>query len=155
MRKVLQPGFDAEPEGCHVLLGISLPGQNRHVAAMQQFRLTLGLTVDEWVSEIRGWMDLHREKFLALIDAVDRGDFGTLVVAHQARLARFGFEFLKPVAGRGACEAIVANQEALPPQRELVEYLQAIVHAFVRRLDGLRRYEKELKPPDLTGAGQR
>ena len=44
----------------------------------------------------------------------------------------------------------MANQESLSPQRELVEDLLAIVDVFSCRLDGLRRYEKQLK---TEGAG--
>ncbi|MFU8855349.1 IS607 family transposase, partial [Micromonospora sp. SL1-18] len=74
----------------------------------------------------------------------------TLVVAHKDRLARFGFDLLEHVAARGGCEIVVANQEALPPQRELVEDLLAIVGSFSCRLDGLRRYERELEGAVLT-----
>jgi predicted site-specific integrase-resolvase len=125
------------------------------VAAMQQFCLARGLAVDEWVSEVGGGMNLRREKFLALMDAVDRGEVATLVVAHQDRLARFGFDLLEHLAARGGCEIVVANQESLSPQQELVEDLLAVVHTFSCRLDGLRRYEKELKRADLAVGGDR
>ena len=65
--------------------------------------------------------------------------------AHEDRLARFGFDYLEHVATRNGCEIIVANQESLSPQQELVEDLLAIVHTFSCRLYGLRRYEKTLK----------
>ena len=43
------------------------------------------------------------------------------------------------------CEIIVANQESLSPQQELVEDLMAIIHCFSGRLYGLRNYSKEIK----------
>lgn len=112
---------------------------------MEQFCLARGLAVDEWISEIDGGMNLRRKKFLALMDAVDRGEIATLVVVHKDRLARFGFEFLEHVAARNSCQIVVANQESLSPQQELVEDLLAIVHTFSCRLYALRRYEKTLK----------
>ncbi|WP_406601266.1 IS607 family transposase [Micromonospora yasonensis] len=123
--------------------------------AMQQFCLARGLAVDEWISEAGGGMNLRRKKFLALMDAVERGEVGTLVVAHKDRLARFGFELLEPLAARGGCEIVVASQEPLSPQQELVEDLLAIVRTFSGRLDGLRRYAKALKGADLTMEGDR
>jgi putative resolvase len=156
VRKVLQPGFgDGDQRRVAVYCRVSSAGQKAdlasQVAAMQQFCLARGLAVDEWISEVGGGMNLRREKFLVLMDAIDRGEVGTVVVAHKDRLARFGFDFLEHVAARNDCEIIVANQETLSPQQELVEDLLAIVHTFSCRLDGLRRYEKELKGTDLTG----
>ncbi|MEV0809213.1 IS607 family transposase [Micromonospora sp. NPDC050200] len=159
VRRVLRPGFDAGRRKVVVYCRVSSSGQRSdlasQVAAMQQFCLARGLAVDEWVSEVGGGMDLRREKFLALMDAVDRGEVATLVVAHKDRLARFGFDFLEHVAARNGCEIIVANQESLSPRQELVEDLLAVVHAFSCRLYGLRRYEKELEGADLTVAGGR
>ena len=86
------------------------------------------------------------------MDAVESGDVATLVVAHKDRLVRFGFDYIEHVAGRNDCQIIVANQESLSPQQELVEDLLAIVHMFSCRLYGLRRYEKALKD-ELTGKG--
>ncbi|MBM0230226.1 IS607 family transposase [Micromonospora sicca] len=157
VRKVLQPGLDADRRRVVVYCRVSSPGQKADLASqvesMQQFCLARGLAVDEWVSEVGGGLNLRRKKFLALMDAIDRGEVATLVVAHKDRLARFGFEFLEHVAARNNCEIVVANQEALSPQQEMVEDLLAIVHTFSCRLYGLRRYEKELKGADLTTGG--
>jgi putative resolvase len=40
---------------------------------------------------------------------------------------------------------LVANQESLSPQQELVEDLMAIIHWFSCRLYGWRNYSKEIK----------
>ncbi|WP_346535029.1 IS607 family transposase [Micromonospora sp. DPT] len=159
VRKVMQPGFDTTRRKVVVYCRVSSPGQKADLASqvesMQQFCLARGLAVDEWVSEVGGGMNLRRKKFLALMDAIARGEIATLVVAHKDRLARFGFDFLEHVAARNGCEIIVANQESLSPQQEMVEDLLAIVHTFSDRLYGLRRYEKELKGADLTAGEDR
>jgi predicted site-specific integrase-resolvase len=159
VRSVLQPGFDAGRRKVVVYCRVSSPGQKSdmasQMAAMQQFCLARGLAVDEWISEVGGGMDLRRKKFLALMDAVDRGEVATLVVAHTDRLARFGFELLEYVAARGDCEVVVVNQESLSPWQELVEDLLAIVRAFSCWLYGLRRYEKELEGAGLIMEGDR
>jgi predicted site-specific integrase-resolvase len=142
VRSVLQPGFDADRRKVVVYCRVSSPGQKvdlaSQVAAMQQSCLARGLAVNEWISGVGGGMDFRRKKFLA-----------------KDRLARFGFDLLEHLAARGGCEIVVANQESLSPQQELVEDLLATVHTFSRRLDGLRRYEKELKGADLTMEGDR
>ncbi len=154
IRCVLQPGFNAATRRTVVYCRVSSPGQKddlaSQVASMERFCLARGLAVDEWISEIGGGMNLRREKFLAVMDAIENGDIGVLVVAHKDRLARFGFDYIEHVATRNGCQLIVANQESLSPQQELVEDLLAIVHTFSCRLDGLRRYEKTLRD-ELTG----
>ena len=156
IRAVLRPVFYASARRVVVYCRVSSPGQKddlaSQVTSMEAFCLARGLAVDEWVSEIGGGMNLRREKFLAVMDAVESGDVATLVVAHKDRLVRFGFDYIEHVAGRNDCQIIVANQESLSPQQELVEDLLAIVHMFSCRLYGLRRYEKALKD-ELTGKG--
>jgi predicted site-specific integrase-resolvase len=157
VRTVLQPGFNAATRRTVVYCRVSSPGQKDDLASqitsMEQFCLARGLAVDEWISEIGGGMNLRRTKFLAVMDAIESGDIGILVVAHKDRLARFGFDYIEHVADRNGCQIIVANQESLSPQQELVEDLLAIVHTFSCRLYGLRRYEKAIKD-DLTGGGE-
>jgi predicted site-specific integrase-resolvase len=146
---VLRPGFGTTPRGVVVYSRVSSSGQRNdlasQVAAMERFCEGRGLAVTEWVSEVGGGMNFRRRKFLALLDKIIAGEVSTVVVAHQDRLARFGFELIEWLATKHGCEIIVANQETLSPQQELVEDLLAIVHVFSCRLYGLRRYEKQLK----------
>jgi predicted site-specific integrase-resolvase len=124
---------------------------------MERFCIARGLAVDEWLTEIGGGMDLTRRTFLAVMDAIERGEIATLVIAHQDRLARFGFDYLEHVATNNDCDIVVANQQALSPDQELVHDLVAVVHTFSGRLSGLRRYEKTLKKTlkDELGDGAR
>ncbi|MFC9615494.1 IS607 family transposase [Streptomyces sp. NPDC056910] len=157
VRKMLHPGFDELTRRTIVYCRVSSPGQKddlaSQVTAMEEFCRGRGLAVDEWVREIGGGMNLKRKKFLALMDAIERGEVGTLVIAHKDRLARFGFEYLEYVAEKNGCTILVANQESLSPQEEMVQDLLAIVHTFSCRLYGLRKYEKTLKG-ELTGCGR-
>jgi predicted site-specific integrase-resolvase len=157
IRKVLQLGFDERSRRTVVYCRVSSPGQKDDLAsqvkAMEQFCIARGLTVDEWLTEIGGGMNLTRRRFLAVMDAIERGEIATLVIAHKDRLARFGFDYLEHVAKKNDCDIVVANQQSLSPDQELVQDLLAVVHTFSCRLDGLRRYEKTLK--DELGDGGR
>jgi hypothetical protein len=106
---------------------------------MERFCIARGLAVDEWLTEIGGGMDLTRREFLAVMDAIERGEIATLVIAHQDRLARFGLDYLEGVATKNDCDIVVANQQSLSPDQELVHDLVAVVHTFSSRLSGLRR----------------
>lgn len=151
---VLTPGFSPDSRKTVVYCRVSSAGQRDDLAsqrdAMEIFCAGRGLTVDDWVCEIGGGINLTRPKLLDTMNKIKAGMVSTLVVAHKDRLARFGFDYLSHEATNAGCEILVANHESTSPQREMVEDLLAIVHTFSRRLYGLRRYEKQLKT-DLAG----
>lgn len=152
---VLRPGFVREGRKVIVYCRVSFVSQREDLAsqraAMETFCLGRGLAVDEWVSEIGGGMDLLRPKLLDVMSRVKAGRVSTLVLAHTDRLARFGFDYLAHEAASAGCDLLVANQESLSPQREMVADLLAVVHTFSGRLHGLRRCAEQLKTGDLTG----
>jgi predicted site-specific integrase-resolvase len=115
------------------------------VTAMEQFCLARGIAVDTWVKEIGGGMNFKRKAFLSLMSQIQLGEIKSLIIAHKDRLVRFGFDYFQVMAQENGCEIIVANQEHLSPQHEMVEDLMAIVHTFSCRLYGLRKYKKVLK----------
>jgi len=89
-------------------------------------------------------LNFQRKKFLALMEAVGRGEIKTLVVAHRDRLTRFGFEWFELYAALHGCEIVVLNHEHLSPEEEMVQDLMTIVDCFSSRLCGLRNYRKKL-----------
>jgi putative resolvase len=115
------------------------------VAAMQTYCLGGGIAVDQWITEIGGGMNFKRKHFLTLVDGIQRGEIQKILIAHKDRLMRFGFDLFSHIANENGCEIVVANQESLSPQQEMVEDLMAIVHTFSCRLYGMRKYKQSLK----------
>lgn len=115
------------------------------MVAMQTFCLGAGIPVTEWHKEIGGGLNFKRKIFLSLFDRVEAGEISQIVIAHKDRLCRFGFDFFERFAELHGCKIIVANQEKLSPQEELVSDMLAIIHSFSSRLYGLRKYKKNLK----------
>ena len=103
------------------------------------------IQVDEWLMEIGGGLNFEREHFLALIDAIIDGQIERVLLAHQDRLARFGYELLAHLCEKHRCELLVLNTETLSPEQDLVQDLMTIVDCFSSRLYGLRNYRKALK----------
>jgi putative resolvase len=130
---------------CRVSSTSQKPELQNQVLAMETFCLNRGLSVDDWVSEIGGGLNFKRKKFLSVMMSMLKGEISTIVVAHKDRMCRFAFEFIQELATSVNCEIIVANQESMSPQQELVEDLMAIIHCFSCRLYGLRNYSKEIK----------
>ncbi|MGX9220152.1 IS607 family transposase [Massilia varians] len=92
-----------------------------------------------------GGLNFGRKHFLALMDAIGRGEVATLVLAHRDRLTRFGFDWFAHHAALHGCELLVLNQERLSPEQEMVQDLMTIVHCFSSRLYGLRNYRRQLR----------
>jgi len=67
-----------------------------------------------------------------------------VVVAHQDRLSRFGFELIRHLCATHDCHLVVMKSAQGSPEQELVQDMLTIVHCFAARLDGLRTYRKAL-----------
>jgi predicted site-specific integrase-resolvase len=130
---------------CRVSSRSQLPDLKSQVESMRSFCLGGGIAVDEWLEEIGGGMNFKRKVFLPLFDRIERGEIAQLIIAHKDRLVRFGFDFFEIFAQKHGCQIVVANQEQLSPQQEMVEDLMAIVHCFSSRLYGLRNYKTKIK----------
>jgi putative resolvase len=103
------------------------------------------IEVDEWIMEVGGGLNFKRKQFLSLVDAILEGQVERVVLAHQDRLARFGYHLLVHLCQTHQCELLVMNTEELSPEQELVQDLITITHCFSSRLYGLRNYRKALK----------
>lgn len=149
LRKALRIDLPDIEKKVIVYCRVSSPGQKDdlrlQLQAMQTFCLGAGLAVDEWIEEVGGGMNFKRKKFLSLMQRIEAGEIKQLVMAHKDRFVRFGFEYFEVFAAQHGCKFVVANQEQLSPQQEMVEDLMAIVHTFSSRLYGLRNYKKQIE----------
>ena len=103
------------------------------------------IAVDEWMMEVGAGLNFKRKQFLSLVDAIVEGQVERVILAHQDRLARFGYQLLVHLCETHQCELLVMNTEELSPEQELVQDLITITHCFSSRLYGLRNYRTALK----------
>ena len=104
---------------CRVNLQSQRPDLKNQRLTLEQFCTARGLANVEFIEEIGGGMNFSRKRFLALMDAVDAGEIGTVILAHKDRLTRFGYEWLERFCQQHGCEMLVLNQEHLSPEQEL------------------------------------
>ena len=136
---------------------VSRAGQRDELAsqvkAMEQYCRAGAIAVDEWIQEVGGGMNFRRKRFLAMIERIQRGEIERILIAHKDRLVRFGFDLPDHLSREHGCGIVVVNQESLSPEQEMAEDLQAIVHTFSCRLDGMGKYRKQIKE-DFPGSRQ-
>ena len=113
---------------CRVSSPAQRPDLQNQRAALEQYTQARGIVVDEWVLEIGRGLNFERKRFLAVVDAIVVGEVKCLVIAHQDRLARFGFPLLRHLCEIHETELLVMNTETLSPEQELVQDLMSIVH---------------------------
>jgi len=130
---------------CRVSSQAQKPDLLNQQAVLQDYCKQEGIRVDEWISEIGGGLNFERKQFLKLIDAILGGEVACVVLAHQDRLARFGYKLLVHLCRTHQCKLVVMNTETLSPEQELVQDLITITHCFSSRLYGLRNYRKALQ----------
>ena len=130
---------------CRVSSQAQKPDLLNQQAVLQDYCKQEGIRVDEWISEIGGGLNFERKQFLKLIDAILGDEVACVVLAHQDRLARFGYKLLVHLCRTHQCKLVVMNTETLSPEQELVQDLITITHCFSSRLYGLRNYRKALQ----------
>src|SRR5258706_1802078 len=66
----------------------------RHV--LDEFCKQRQMQVNEWIMEIGGGLNFQRKEVLRLVDAILDGQVERGGLAHQDRLARFGYQLMSP-----------------------------------------------------------
>ena len=108
----------------------------------------------EIVSDVGSGLNFKRRGLLSILERVHTGDKLRVVVAYRDRLARFGTELIETLLERNGGELVVLNQRDLSPEEEITTDLIAILTVFGARVNGLRRYRKEIKE-DTSLPGRR
>lgn len=137
---------------------VSFPSQKSDLKnqrdAIERFCLAKGLTPSDWIEEVGGGMNFKRKKFNDLMRRVELNEVSEIIIAHQDRLVRFGFEWFESFCKNHGTKIIVLNAQSLSPEAELTRDLLSIIHCFSSRLYGLRRYKKEITKACKSEAGK-
>jgi putative resolvase len=127
---------------CRVSSQAQQPDLANQKRILEQYCRQQHIEVDEWITEIGGGMNFKRKQFLRLVDQILAGEVERVIVAHQDRLARFGYSLFVHLCHTHQCQLVVMRSELLSPEQELVQDLITITHCFSSRLYGLRNYRK-------------
>ena len=99
----------------------------------------------EIFKDIGSGINFNRKGFKTILEYAETGVLREVVVAHRDRMCRFGFELVKWFIERNAGKLLVLEEISLSPQEELVKDLLSILNIFSCRVNGLRKYSKEVK----------
>jgi predicted site-specific integrase-resolvase len=117
----------------------------RQQAALRAYCLQHGKVVEAWLQDIGSGLNYERKQFVRLMDMVEAGEVGEIIIAHTDRLVRFGYEWFEGFCARHNCMITVMNANRLSPEEEVTQDLLSIIHRFSSRLYGLRKYKKQIR----------
>lgn len=120
------------------------------VQFLRTFANARGWVIDRVIEDVGSGLNYRRKRWNALLaDALD-GKVARIVVAHKDRFIRFGFEWFADLLKSQGVDLVVAHNEILSPQEELVQDLVSIIHVFSSRIYGLRKYKTQIaEDPDV------
>jgi len=96
------------------------------------------------IKDIGSGLNFKRKGLEAILARAMRGDKLKVVVAHQDRLARFGYELIRFIIESNGGQLVVLSENSLSPTEELTKDLLNIIHMFSYRMHGLRNYKKQI-----------
>ena len=115
------------------------------VTFLRQFCNAKGMIVDQCIEEYGSGLNYNRKKWNQLLEEVMEQKIKTIVVTHQDRFIRFGYDWFERFCEKFHTTIVIVNNEELSPQEELVQDMISILHVFSCRLYGLRKYKNQIK----------
>lgn len=94
-------------------------------------------------SEIGSGLNSKRKKLHHALDDIKNGKASYLIVEHNDRLARFGFEFIEKWCNEFGCKIIVINDSGI--KEDIVKDLVDIIICFSLKLYGKRSTVNKVK----------
>ena len=99
----------------------------------------------EIISDIGSGLNFNRKGLNKIIDYAIKGQINKLAIAYRDRLCRFGYEMIENIINKYSNgEIIILNELNLSPEQELTKDLVQIMNVFSARMNGLRKYKKEI-----------
>ena len=115
------------------------------VTFLRQFCNAKGMIVDQCIGEYGSGLNYNRKKWNQLLEEVMEQKIKTIVVTHQDRFIRFGYDWFERFCEKFHTTIVIVNNEELSPQEELVQDMISILQVFSCRLYGLRKYKNQIK----------
>ena len=115
------------------------------VTFLRQFCNAKGMIVDQCIEEYGSGLNYNRKKWNQLLEEVMEQKIKTIVVTHQDRFIRFGYDWFERFCEKFHTTIVIVNNEELSPQEELVQDVISILQVFSCRLYGLRKYKNQIK----------
>ena len=120
---------------------------------LQNYANAKWLIADEIIRDYGSGLNYNRKKWNQLLVEVMENKIKMILVSHQDRFVRFGFDWFEKFCNKFNVEIVVVKNEKLSPHEELVQDIVSILHVFSCRLYGLRKYKKQIEGDENIAKG--
>ena len=120
---------------------------------LQNYANAKGLIADEIIRDYGSGLNYNRKKWNQLLVEVMENKIKMILISHQDRFVRFGFDWFEKFCNKFNVEIVVVKNEKLSPHEELVQDIVSILHVFSGRLYGLRKYKKQIEGDENIAKG--
>ena len=150
-------GKDADFRKIVIYTRVSTSNQSddleNQVDFLQTYANAKGLIADEIIRDYGSGLNYNRKKWNQLLVEVMENKIKMILVSHQDRFVRFGFDWFEKFCNKFNVEIVVVKNEKLSPHEELVQDIVSILHEFSGRLYGLRKYKKQIEGDENIAKG--
>lgn len=150
-------GKDADFRKIVIYTRVSTSNQSddleNQVDFLQTYANAKGLIADEIIRDYGSGLNYNRKKWNQLLVEVMENKIKMILVSHQDRFVRFGFDWFEKFCNKFNVEIVVVKNEKLSPHEELVQDIVSILHVFSGRLYGLRKYKKQIEGDENIAKG--
>jgi len=95
------------------------------------------------ITDIGSGMNMNRKGLRKIIDYAIKSEINEVVIVHEDRLCRFGYELIKDIIEKysNGNIIIIERKENKESKEELVEDVIQIMNIFVAKMNGMRKYK--------------
>lgn len=99
------------------------------------------------IKDIGSGLNYKRQGLIQIMDKAINGEIDELVIAYKDRLTRFGYEMIEHLIEKysGGKIIIINREEEKTATEEITEDILSIMNIYVAKVNGLRKYKKQIK----------
>jgi len=102
------------------------------------------------VTDIASGLNYQRKGFQSILERLFKGDIKRVVVAHQDRFTRFGFDFFQWLFNQFGAVLESVERSTKSREEELLGDVMEVFTVFTARYYGSRKYSKNTESEDLS-----
>jgi len=101
----------------------------------------------EIIKDIGSGLNYKRKGLQLIIEKAINGEVEELIITYKDRLTRFGYELIEDLIKKYSNGKIIIlnNSEEKTPMEELTKDILSIMNVYVAKINGLRKYKREIK----------
>jgi putative resolvase len=106
----------------------------------------------EFISDIGSGLNFNRPGLNKIIDYAINGEIEVIVVTYKDRLARFGYDMIDRIVREysNGMIKIENKKEEETPTEEISKDIVSIMNVYVAKINGLRKYKKQISEEVLS-----